>query len=182
MSVEGNQVQFFAEKNCKGNPVQFFEGDSVTYSADHADNDKYMSCIIGSKVWLNAYQSSGVDQLLAGDQHLQLKTGTHNDLTPIKGLSKFQVLSTQHSFAIDLKFSDSTDKAKGYYTLSVLPTDEQHVTLFSGMDRTVQVPIGSGKPLTGEVNCQIIVREHSLPHSIVANGNIFFKYDCKTGI
>ncbi|EGC31853.1 hypothetical protein DICPUDRAFT_57459 [Dictyostelium purpureum] len=183
MSVESNKVKFFTAKNCTGTGVEYTEGDSVAFEPNDQYNDKFLSCIIGTNVWVNAYQHNDVYNPEPG-AHEELKSGTHNDLSSLNGLSKFQVLGNEFGYAIDVKLIASGDLVSspaGTYKFTIIPYQVSAVTCLNG-DDYVQCPIPKLNPPNAEIVCQIIVAQTAWPGATVANGSVYFQYDPSTGI
>eukprot|EP01133_Synstelium_polycarpum_P007843 gene7843-9204_t len=182
MSVESNEVKFYKSKNCQGTPVSYKEGASVAFTPNDPDNDKYLSCIVGTNIWVNAYQHNDAFNPEAG-AHENLTAGTHNDLSSLKGLSKFQVLGNEFGYAIDVKLTDKTvpKLADGGYEFTIIPYQVEEVKCVTGDDYK-QCAIPQLTPPDSEIVCQIVCRATAWPGAVVANGSVYFKYTPTTGL
>eukprot|EP01133_Synstelium_polycarpum_P019507 gene19507-23369_t len=161
-TTSSNEVQFFKSKNCVGTP--------------------YLSCVVGENCWVNCYQHNDAFNPETG-VHQELKCGTHNDLSSLKGLSKFQVLSNIFGYAIDVKLVDKVSPVdtKCAYEFTIIPYCVQPVKTFSGNDY-VQCPIPKLTPPNAEIVCQIVCKQVAWPGTVVSNGSIYFQYEPSTGI
>ncbi|KAF2078203.1 hypothetical protein CYY_000493 [Polysphondylium violaceum] len=180
MSIDSNKVRFFYAKNCSGSYKEYTEGQSIAFEPNDPDNDKYMSCLVGSNVFVNAYQHNDAWNPEPG-AHENLNPGTHNDLSSLKGLSKFQILAVGFSYAIDIKILDKLGGAAGAYKLTLIPYQVNPATCVTG-DIYKQCPIPKLTPPDAEIVCQVTVQETAWPGATVANGSIYFKYDPTTGL
>eukprot|EP01132_Coremiostelium_polycephalum_P004630 gene4630-5783_t len=178
-TVPNNIVHFFLQKNCVGEFREFKEGDSVMYGPQDPDNDKYMSCIIGKDVWVNCYQHSEPSTRDPG-VHEELKSGTNNDLSNLRGLSSFQVIATKYGCAIDLRLRDKVHQKPGEFNLLVTVPDLDPITMTSYSDYR-QVPIEKMDDSKQDILVKITVTQASSPSDIVATGSLYFRYDKKTG-
>eukprot|EP01133_Synstelium_polycarpum_P009119 gene9119-10695_t len=181
--TSANEVKFYKSKNCMGTPVCYKEGDSCAFPANHPDNDKYLSCVVGDKVWVNCYQHNDTCNSEPG-VHLVLKSGTHVDLCSLKGLSKFQVLSHKFEFAVDVKLVDNVSPGvdtKCAYEFTLIPHNSQPVKTFSGNDY-VQCPVPKLTSPNAEVVCQLVCKQVAWPCSVVCNGSVCFQFEPSTGL
>eukprot|EP01133_Synstelium_polycarpum_P022462 gene22462-26940_t len=135
MSVQPTEVKFFKSLSCTGDSSSYFEGDTIALPFIASNPDKYLSCIIGSDIWINAYENNDAFNPDIG-AHERLESGTHNDLSYLNGVTKFQVLSKSNSFAIDIKLTDKTSAAKGSYLLTMVPEPSLAVSVLSGSPYT----------------------------------------------
>ncbi|EFA79229.1 putative calcium-dependent cell adhesion molecule-3 [Heterostelium album PN500] len=197
------QAIFFTSKNLTGTAVTYNEGDTIAFAPNDQYNvgfynsffnqsfhyyynhyaDKFLSCNIGSSVWVNAYQHNDVYNPEPG-VHENLPSGVHNDLSSLQGLSMFQVLANQFAYAIDVKLvcKDSlVSSPAGSYAFTIIPYQVNPVTCKNG-DDYVQCPIPQLSPPDSEIVCQITVAQTAWPGATVANGSVYFKYDPSTGI
>ncbi|GAM19760.1 hypothetical protein SAMD00019534_029350, partial [Acytostelium subglobosum LB1] len=55
MTVGPDRVIFYTEKNLAGSSKEYKVGESIVLKND-PNNNKYMSCEIGTDCWVNAYQ------------------------------------------------------------------------------------------------------------------------------
>lgn len=183
MSIKTTQVAFYKAKNLQGSPVIYNEGDSVAFPPFHPDNDKYISCEVGSDIWVNAYEHNEAYSPQPG-AHEELGPGVHNDLTSLNGLSKFQVLARHFGYALDIKL-EAKDKlagaAKGAYELTLIPFQVDPVKCKNG-DEYTACPIPKLTPPDSEIVCQLTVRKTAWPGETVANGSIYFKYTPENGL
>lgn len=183
MSIKTTQVAFYKAKNLQGSPVIYNEGDSIAFEPFDPDNDKYISCEVGSEVWVNAYEHNEAYSPQPG-AHEELYSGVHNDLTSLNGLSKFQVLANHFGYALDIKLETKdklADAAKGAYELTLIPYHVDQVHCKSGDDYTA-CPIPKLDPPDSEIVCQLTVRKTVWPGETVANGSVYFKYTPETGL
>ncbi len=183
MSIKPNQVAFYKAKNLQGSPVIYNEGDSVAFPPFHPDNDKYLSCEVGSEIWVNAYEHNEAYSPQPG-VHEELYSGVHNDLTSLNGLSKFQVLAKHFGYALDIKLVAKGDVASapaGAYELTLIPYQVEPAHCKNG-DDYIACPIPKLTPPDSEIVCQLTVRKTAWPGETVANGSIYFKYTPDTGL
>src|SRR5207249_441349 len=133
------------------------------------------SCIVGTGVWVNAYEHNDAYNPEPG-VHEELKSGTHNDLTSLHGLSKFQVLANQFGYAIDVKLvaKDSLRSSpNGTYEFTIIPYQVDSVKCLNGDDYK-PCPIPKLTPPDSEIICQVSVRETAWPGQTIANGSVYF--------
>lgn len=183
MSIKSNQVAFYRAKNLQGSAKIYNEGDSVAFEPNDPDNDKYLSCEVGSDVWVNAYEHNDAYTPQPG-VHEELVSGVHNDLTSLNGLSKFQVLAKHFGYALDIKLLTGGKLAgakAGDYDLGLTPFQVDPVHCKNGDDYT-SCPIPKLNPPDSEIVCQVTVRQVHPPQQYIANGSIYFKYNPDTGL
>eukprot|EP01132_Coremiostelium_polycephalum_P011345 gene11345-13892_t len=175
--VQPDEAIFYLGLNLTGNAYHYKLGASVAFKPDDVLNDKLMSVDIGSNVWVNAYENNDVYN--PGGVHEELQSGVHNDLSSLKGLSKFQVLQNAFKYAIDISLTDPVNGAGGS-ELTFKPYQVEPVKVLSGAP-AVQCPIPKlGTP--ADIVCQVSVRKTAWPGETVANGSIYMSYDEKTGL
>ncbi|GAM26461.1 hypothetical protein SAMD00019534_096360, partial [Acytostelium subglobosum LB1] len=180
MTVDTLRVRFFKQKNLAGTyNKEYRVGDSIAFTPHDADNDSYMSCEIGTRCWVNAYQHNDAFNPEPG-AHKELRSGVHNDLSELKGLSMFQVLQNTFGYAIDIRVVDFKGSKDGY-KMTMIPYQTAPVSCMCGGDY-VQCPIPKLSPPDSEIVCQVIVQATEWPGSTVANGSIYFKYNPTTGL
>ncbi|GAM19759.1 hypothetical protein SAMD00019534_029340, partial [Acytostelium subglobosum LB1] len=180
MTVGTDRVKFYTQKNLAGSYNKEYKvGDSIAFLPNDPDNDKYMSCEIGTECWVNAYEHNDAFNPEPG-AHQELKSGVHNDLTSLKGLSMFQVLENKFGYAIDIRLVDFKD-TKGGYKLSLIPYQVNPAVCLSG-DAFIQCPIPKLTPPDSEIVCQVVVAETAWPGATVANGSVYFRYNPSTGL
>eukprot|EP01133_Synstelium_polycarpum_P012188 gene12188-14263_t len=184
MSVSSNEVKFYTGRDCIGTPVSYKAGDSIAFLSNEIDShDKYLSCIVGSKVFVNAYQYKDAFNSEVG-QHDFLVSGRHRDLSYMNGISKLQVISSEFGFAIDVKLTDKTIHklaSNGGYELTITSNHQAEPLKCLSGDAYRSCPIHRQTKPDSEIVCHITVAS-TQSGVIVANGSISFKLNITTGI
>lgn len=172
----GDAIFFTSTGLVPGPGDAYFQGDNIDFcSGSDPLNDEYHSLIVANGTRVNCWQHCN-----GTGQFRTYTDGPHDDISDIGGLSKFQVLPMESSYAIGLKLTDGTGLGHppGFYEMTFVAHDIGDAGVPSGAEDYVYLPSSSSEAV---LTCAIYVR--NLQSGVyVATGSVYLQWDHETGI
>ncbi len=173
--LDPNEVAFFWREKFQGQVDGYKVGDSrVFVHGVNPENDQYKALKVGAAARVHGWQNYD-----GTGKYAEWGPGDHDMVdVEVSGLSKFQVLASGTTFALEVRLVDQTGGVAGAYELTVIAAGVGEVKASSGDPAYKLVGTAS---TSGEVTTQIAVRATGWPQPYVANGSVYFKWNRHSG-